>query len=117
MFSMEIKPEIEIDDLNKLDIRIGTVTAAERVEKSDKLVKLTVRFGEDAIRTILTGIGKFYTPEEFVGLQTLFIVNLKPRKMMGLESQGMIMAVDSDDDSKPVFLLPKDSVLDGLSVI
>lgn len=114
---MEFKPEIEIDELNKLDIRMGTITAAEKVEKSDKLVKLTVRFGENELRTILTGIGKFYAPEEFIGLQTLFIVNLKPRKMMGFESQGMIMAIDSDERSKPVFLLPKEPVLDGLSVI
>ncbi|EKE00262.1 MAG: hypothetical protein ACD_22C00063G0001 [uncultured bacterium] len=110
-----IKPEVEITDLAKLDIRIGTITTAEKVEKSDKLIKLTVDFGDlIGVKQILTAMQEFYAPEDFIGMQTTFVINLKPRKMMGLESQGMIFAIDG---KKPIFLLPKDKTVNGSSVI
>ncbi|HSX39852.1 MAG TPA: hypothetical protein VLI92_04670 [Candidatus Saccharimonadales bacterium] len=112
----ELKDQIEIADLAKIDIRAGTVTAAEKVEGSTKLIKLDVDFGELGHRTILTGMQEFYTPEDFVGMQTTFIVNLKPRKMMGLESQGMIFAVDNEN-GKPIFLIPKEHANNGDSII
>ncbi len=110
----EMKPEIEIADLTKLDIRLGTVVSAEKVEKSEKLIKLTVDFGELGTRQILTAMQEYFTPEDFIGIQTTFVVNLKPRKMMGFESCGMIFAIDS---AKPIFLLPKEKTKNGTTVI
>jgi methionine--tRNA ligase beta chain len=109
-----VKPEINIEDLHKADIRVGTIISAKEIEGSEKLVELQVDFGEIGQRQILTGIKMFYKPEEFVGLQLPFIVNLKPRKMMGKESQGMLLAVG---DEKPVFLLPRDKVQNGSIVL
>lgn len=108
-----VKPTINITDLNKIDIRVGTITAAESVEKSQKLIKLEVDFGKIGKRQILTGIAPWYKPEDFVGLQTTFVVNLEARKMMGLESQGMIFALGLTDDKKPVLLKPMESVENG----
>jgi methionyl-tRNA synthetase len=88
-----LKPEIVFDDFAKLDIRIGRVLAAERMEKSKKLLKLTVDTGIDQ-RTILSGIAEHFSPEEMVGKQVSLIANLAQRKMMGIESQGMILMAD-----------------------
>lgn len=84
--------EISFDDFAKVDIRTGTIEKAERVAKSDKLLKLDVNFGTLGSRVVLAGIGKSFEPEAVVGLTVLFVVNLAPRKMMGMESQGMILA-------------------------
>lgn len=112
-----MKDLIKIDDLYKLDIRVGTILTCERVEKSEKLLKLHVDFGEEVgERQILTGMSKWYSPDELIGLQTTFLINLEPRNMMGLESQGMIMALGLSDDTKPVFLIPKDTVTNGEGV-
>lgn len=109
-----MKSDIELTDLEKLEIRVGTITTAEKVVGSDKLIKLMVDFGtEIGVRQILTGMQKFYEPEYFVGMQTIFCLNLKPRKMMGLESQGMIMALGLRDGAKPVFLIPRETVDNG----
>ncbi len=91
-----LKPEITIDDFSKLDIRVGRVVAAERMPKSDKLLKLTIDSGLDQ-RTILSGIAKHYKPEDLVGKQVTFIANLAPRKMMGLESNGMVLMAEDKD--------------------
>ncbi|MCS6972954.1 MAG: methionine--tRNA ligase [Cyclobacteriaceae bacterium] len=91
-----LKPQISIDDFAKLDIRIGKVISAERVEKSDKLLKLVVDTGIDK-RTILSGIARHYSPEELVGRQVTLLANLAPRKMMGIESQGMILTAENPD--------------------
>ncbi|HZY78966.1 MAG TPA: methionine--tRNA ligase [Cyclobacteriaceae bacterium] len=109
-----LKPEVTIDDFGKLDIRIGTVVAAERMPKSDKLLKLTVNSGLDK-RTILSGIAKHYTPEELIGKQVTFIANLAPRKMMGLESRGMILMAE-DKDGKLRLVRPIDEVAPGSKV-
>lgn len=109
-----LKPEVTIDDFSKLDIRIGKVTAAEKMEKSDKLLKLTVNSGLDT-RTILSGIAKHFTPEEMVGKQVTFIANLAPRKMMGIESQGMILMAE-DKDGKLKLLQPSGDVEPGATV-
>jgi methionine--tRNA ligase beta chain len=87
---------ITIDDFSKVEIRVGKVELAENVEKSEKLIRLHVDFGSFGKRIIFTGVrGYGYTPEDFVSKQFLFVTNLLPRKMMGEESQGMILAVDS----------------------
>lgn len=106
-----LKPEIVIDDFGKLDIRVGKVLAAEKMEKSDKLLKLTIDAGVDT-RTILSGIAKHYTAEEMIGKQVTFIANLAPRKMMGIESQGMILSAE-DKDGKLRLLQPNDVVNPG----
>jgi methionyl-tRNA synthetase len=82
---------IEYDDFKKVQIQVGEITHAEPVEGSEKLLKLTVRFGEEE-RQILSGIAKFRSPEDLVGKKVPFVTNLKPRMMMGLESNGMILA-------------------------
>ena len=85
---------ITIDEFKKVIAKVGTVLAAEAVEGSEKLIKLSLDFGEESPRQILSGIRQWYTPESLVGKQLLFVVNLAPRAMMGLESHGMLMAVD-----------------------
>jgi methionyl-tRNA synthetase len=108
------KTEVTIDDFSKLDIRIGQVMAAEKMEKSNKLLKLTVNSGLDT-RTILSGIAQHYTPEEMVGKQVVFVANLAPRKMMGLESQGMILSAE-DGDGKLKLLRVEGDVEPGSGV-
>ncbi|HEY9488342.1 MAG TPA: methionine--tRNA ligase subunit beta, partial [Chryseosolibacter sp.] len=109
-----LKPEIAFDDFGKLDIRIGKVVAAEKMEKSNKLLKLTIDSGVDT-RTILSGIAQHYSPEEIVGKQVTFIANLAPRKMMGIMSQGMILMAE-DKDGKLRLVLPDNDVTPGSMV-
>ena len=112
-----VKPEISYEDFSKLDIRGGTVLSAERVEGSEKLIRLQVDFGSEiGQKQILTGLLKWYKPESFVGLQTTFILNLPPRKMMGLMSEGMILALGLSDEEKPALLKPKRKVKNGEGV-
>lgn len=106
-----LKPAIVIDDFTKLDIRVGKVLTAEKMEKSDKLLKLTIDTGVDT-RTVLSGIAKHYTPEEMVGKQVTLIANLAPRKMMGIESQGMVLMAE-DADGKLRLLQPNEVVNPG----
>lgn len=109
-----LKAEIVYDDFAKLDIRIGKVVHAERMEKSNKLLKLTIEAGIDK-RTILSGIAQHYSPEQMVGKHVTFIANLAPRKMMGIESQGMILSAE-DVDGKLKLILPEGDVTPGSSV-
>jgi methionyl-tRNA synthetase len=108
------KPEITIDDFGKIDIRIGTVLKAERMEKSKKLLKLTIDTGIDT-RTVLSGIAEHYSPEQVVGKQVTLLVNLAARKMMGIESQGMILMAE-DKDGKLKLIAPGDAVSPGSTV-
>lgn len=104
---------ITYDDFAKLELAVGTITAAERVEGSDKLLKLGVNLGEET-RQIVAGIGKSYEPETLMGRQIVVIKNLEPRKLMGLESQGMLLAADSSEG--PTFLTPEAPVNPGSRV-
>jgi methionyl-tRNA synthetase len=90
--AVEIKPEIEYDEFAKVDLRVAKILAAEAVPKSSKLIKLRVDIGEE--RTIVAGIGKDYKPEELVGKSIIVVANLKPAKLMGVESRGMLLATD-----------------------
>ena len=83
---------ITYDDFAKLEIRVGTIVAAELVPDTDKLIKCTIDFGELGTRTIVSGIAQFRTPESLVGKQCPYIVNLVPRMLRGIESQGMLLA-------------------------
>jgi methionyl-tRNA synthetase len=88
--------QIGIEDFMKIDLRVGRIVTAERVEKSEKLVKLKVDIGAE-LRQVVAGIGKSYTPEELVGKSIVIVANLKPAKLMGVESQGMLLAATSGD--------------------
>ena len=94
---MTNKEEITIDDFAKIEIKIGTVLAAEPVPETDKLIKCTIDFGEDEPRTIVSGIAHLREPEALVGKQLPYITNLAPRKIKGVESNGMLLAVGGDD--------------------
>lgn len=96
-----VKAEIEMDLLDKIDIRVGTIRSVSEVERSDKLMKLTVDFGSFT-RQILSGIkGERQNPQEIVGRQALFVVNLKPRKMAGEMSEGMLFDIGYADGEIP----------------
>jgi methionyl-tRNA synthetase len=88
--------QIGIEDFMKVDLRVGRIVTVERVEKSEKLVKLKVDIGAE-LRQVVAGIGKSYTPEELVGKSIVIVANLKPAKLMGVESQGMLLAATSGD--------------------
>ncbi len=109
-----LREQIQYDDFAKMDIRIGTITEAERVPKSDKLLKLKVDDGMGT-RQILSGIAKHFSPEEIIGKQVTFLANLAPRKMMGQESQGMILMAE-DRDGKLALLQPDQPVWNGGTV-
>ncbi len=94
-----IKPEITIYDFDKVDLRVAKVIAAEKVEKADKLLKLTVKLGNEE-RTVVSGIAKYYKPEEIIGKSVVMVANLKPVKLRGIMSNGMILAVANDKDLK-----------------
>lgn len=108
-----VKPNIDIDLLEKLDIRVGTIQQVEDIEKSSKLVKLTVDFG-DFKRTILVGMkGERANPKEIEGQQALFVVNLAPKKMAGEISEGMLFDIGYADGITPVLAQPEKPVPDG----
>ncbi len=90
-----IKDQIQFDDFTKLDLRTGTITAAEKIPKAKKLLKLTVDL-EMEQRTVVSGIAEFYTPEEVIGRQVVLLANLAPRKLRGVESQGMILMAENE---------------------
>ena len=108
------KPEIIYDDFAKLELKAATVTACEKVPKADKLLKLEVDLGIEK-RTIVSGIAQHYTPEEMVGKQVIVVTNLAPRKMKGIESQGMILTAE-DSDGKLQLLKPENPVSPGSNV-
>src|SRR2546430_9962665 len=105
-----MKPIITIDDFAKLDLRVGTVVDCVETEGSEKLLRLTVDFGEEGTRNILSGIKQWYKPIDLKNKQFVFVFNLEPRKMMGEESQGMILAADG---KKPVLIKPKSKTAPG----
>ena len=108
---MPQKKVIEFDDFSKVDIRIGTVIEAEKVPKSNKLLKLKVNTGIDE-RIILSGISKFYSPEEIMNKKVMVLINLKARKMMGYESEGMLLLAE-DSDGNLSLMQPDSNITDG----
>ncbi|MBK7945713.1 MAG: methionine--tRNA ligase [Flavobacteriales bacterium] len=109
------KPSIAFDDFAKLDLRVGTITAAERVPKADKLLKLTIDIGEATPRTVVSGIAQHFAPEQLTGQQVVLVANLEPRKMRGVESQGMVLMAE-DASGKLVFVQPKEVIAPGAEV-
>jgi methionyl-tRNA synthetase len=93
---------IEIDDFAKVDLRVGEVVSAERVPKADKLLLLKIDLGEEQPRQVLAGIAQYYEPEKLIGRKVVVVANLKPRKLRGFESQGMVVAASYGEDGRPV---------------
>lgn len=115
MENEEIKKEevkyISIDDVKRLDVRVGKIVSVEIVEGADKLYKFMVEVGEETPRQILSAIREYFPEgESLVGRSLLFVVNLEPRKLRGFESQGMLLAVG---DERPIFLVPDEEVSPG----
>ncbi len=106
-----MKDEITYEDFAKLDIRVGTVIAAEIIPETDKLIKCTVDFGDFGTRVIVSGIAQWKKPEELVGQQLPYIVNLTPRTLRGVESQGMLLA--ASDDSGVALVISERHVENG----
>ena len=109
------KAQITIDDFAKLDLRVAKVLAAEKVEKSDKLLKLRLRVGAEE-RQVVSGIARHYSPEELVGKTVVLVANLKPARLRGIESQGMILAAASEDDSLLSLITVDKDISDGTKV-
>ena len=100
----ETEPSISIDDFFKTDLRVAEILTAEKVKKSKKLIKMTVSLGDGDTRTVVSGISEYYKPEDLIGKHVIFVSNLKPAKLMGIESQGMILAASKDGELKVPFV-------------
>ena len=109
-----LKPSIHYDDFAKIDLRVGTITNAQKVEKADKLLQLEIDLGFEK-RTILSGIALHYTPAQVIGKQVVVVANLAPRKMKGIESQGMILMAE-DKEGKLYFVQPETIITNGAIV-
>jgi tRNA-binding protein len=115
MKRLPVKPTITIDDLAKIDIRVGTIERVEDVAGSSKLVRLVVDFG-DFTRTILVGMKRERNdPSEIEGRQALFVVNMEPRSIMGEQSEGMMFDIGYDNGIRPVLAVPEHPVPNGAS--
>ncbi len=104
---------ITIDDFKKIELKVAKVLSAERVEGSEKLLKLEVDLGIEK-RQIIAGIGKTYNPEDLTGKQIIIVANLEPRSLMGLESQGMVLAANGE--TGPVLIIPEKEVAPGIKI-
>ena len=109
-----MKDSVTYDEFSKMDIRIAKVLEAERVPKTQKLLKLKIDTGVDT-RTIVSGIAEFFTPEQMVGKQVVVLANLEPRTIRGIESHGMILMAE-DVDGRLQLVIPADSVSNGSTV-
>jgi methionyl-tRNA synthetase len=104
---------IEIGDFAKVDLRVGEILTAERVPKSDKLLRFTIDIGEAEPRQVLAGIAEYYEPEKMIGRKVVVVANLKPRKLRGFESQGMVVAASVGEDGRPVIATFTEDVPNG----
>ncbi len=110
-----MKPLISYDEFAKIDLRVGRVVTCTRKEGADKLLRLTVDFGEEeGKRTILSSLYPLYEPEHLEGKDFIFIINLEPRKFMGEESHGMILCADAEI---PIALVPQSAATAGLKIV
>ena len=104
---------VEIDDFAKIDLRVGQVLSAERIPKADKLLLLKIDLGEAEPRQILAGIAQYYEPEKLIGRKVVIVANLKPRKLRGYESQGMVVAASYGEEGRPVIATFTEDVPNG----
>jgi methionyl-tRNA synthetase len=112
--STSLKETIQFEDFDKIDLRVGKILTAEKVEKADKLLKLTIDLGFEQ-RTVVSGIALHYTPEEIIGMQVTLVANLAPRKMRGIESNGMILMAENAE-GKLIFINPHGEAMNGSAV-
>jgi len=108
-----VATHIDINDFAKVELRVGEVRTAERIPKADKLLLITVDIGEEKPRQILAGIAQYYEPEKLVGQKIVVVANLKPRKLRGYESQGMLLAASVGEEGKPVIATFAEDVPNG----
>ena len=104
---------IGIEDFMKVEMRVGQILTAERIPKSDKLLRFTIDLGEAAPRQVLAGIAEYYEPDALVGRKVAVVSNLKPRKLRGFESQGMVLAASLGDEGRPVLATFAEEVPNG----
>lgn len=104
---------IGIEDFARIDLRVGEILTAERVPKSDKLLRFTIDLGEPEPRQILAGIAGYYEPEKLVGRKVIVVANLRPRKLRGFESQGMVLAASVGSEDRPVLATFVEDVPNG----
>ncbi len=110
----KIKFMISFEEFKKVDLRVAKIITAEKVQKSENIVKLEIDLGTElGKRQILAGIQKYYTPEELVGRQIVVVINLEPKKIMGMESQGMLLAAG---EIEPILLMPDKQVPPGSKI-
>ena len=109
-----MKPLLSYEEFSTMDLRVGRVTNCEKKEGADKLLRLTVDFGEEGKKIILSSLYPLYEPEDFTGKDFVFIINLEPRKFMGEESAGMILCADTE---KPVPIIPQSEVPPGKPIV
>lgn len=115
MLDTKYEPMISFHDFKKIELRIGTITAAEPIEDADKLYKLSVDVGEDNPRTIVAGIRPHYEePEDVVGLQVAVVANMEPKEMFGVESQGMVLAASNEEEF--TLLSPLEEIENGSTI-
>lgn len=105
---------VNFEDFQKLELRVAKILQAEKVEGSDKLLKLFVDLGSEGTRQIIAGIGKVYQADELLGKEIVVVANLTPKVLMGFESQGMLLA--ANDDGKPIILVPERPVMPGVQI-
>jgi len=108
-----MKPTINYEDFEKLDLRVAEIKEAEEIDGADKLYKLTLDDGTEEPRTICAGIKQHYTAEELKGKKIIIIANLAPRKLRGIESQGMLLAASTDDHKEVILLTPNKDIVPG----
>ena len=104
---------INFEEFKKIDLRIGKIIGAEKIEKSEKLLRLEVDLGEEK-RRLVAGLGKFYGAEELIGREIVVVANLEPKVIFGLESQGMLLA--ANDEGRPIILSPDKEVPPGTKI-
>jgi methionine--tRNA ligase beta chain len=104
---------VSFEDFQKIDLRVAKIVEAEKVKGSEKLLKLVIDVGKEK-RQIVAGIGKFYKPEDLIGKEIAVLLNLEPKKLMGIESQGMLLAADVEGE--PVILTPEKEVPAGTKI-
>jgi methionine--tRNA ligase beta chain len=104
---------IKFDDFQKIDLRVGKILDAKKVEGSEKLLRLIIDLGNEK-RQLVAGIAKYYRPEDLIGKEIVVVTNLEPKNLMGIESQGMLLAADMDGE--PVILIPEKEVPPGTKI-
>ena len=109
------KAEIVFDDFEKIELKVGTILNSEKVEKSDKLLKNTIKIGKE-VRTIVSGIAEYYNPQDIIGKQVVVVTNLAPRKIRGIESNGMVLCAFNDETKTLCLVSPEKVVEDGITV-